>query len=112
MKGTKNSQKKVPNCGKLYWVLFSIKLGKMRFLVKMLAAECANGRGRSGGQTVLRELESACRVSVLRDAVTVPTVCFSGVLLGSPEGSAAVSDPNPPRPFARYRFSGAGPKKD
>ena len=26
----------------------------------------------------LRELESACRVSIFWDAVTVPTVCFSG----------------------------------
>ena len=34
----------------------------------------------------LRELESACRVSILWDAVTVPTVCFSGALRGSPEG--------------------------
>ena len=51
----------------------------------------------------LRELESVCRVSICWDAITVPTVCFSGVLRGSPEGSAAVCDPNPLRPFARYR---------
>ena len=57
----------------------------------------ANGRGRFGGQIAggdpkafsrlqqplfavpaLRELESACRVSIVWDAVTVPTVCFSG----------------------------------
>ena len=79
----------------------------------------ANGHGRFGGQTAgghpkafpwpqkplfavpaLRELESACRVSILRDAVTV---CFLGTFGGFPEGSAAVRDPNPPRPFARYR---------
>ena len=30
----------------------------------------------------LRELESACRVSILLDAVTVPAVCFSGVFRG------------------------------
>ena len=57
--------------------------------------------GRSGGQTaggdskafpqlkqplfavpLLRELRSACSVSILRDAVTVPTVCFSGLSEG------------------------------
>ena len=32
-------------------------------------------------------------------------VCFLGTLGGSPEGSAAVRDPNPPRPFARYRVT-------
>ena len=64
-----------------------------------------NGHGRSGGQTAgghpkapprprqppfavpaMRELESACRVSILWDAVTVPTVCFSGVLQGVTKG--------------------------
>ena len=83
----------------------------------------ANGRGRSGGQTAggdskafprrkwplftmpaLRALESACRVSILWDAVTVPTVCFSGFSEGRRGGgSAAACNPNPPRPFARYR---------
>ena len=51
----------------------------------------------------LRELESACRVSILRDAVTVPSVCFSGFSEGRPGVSAAVCDPKPPRPFARSR---------
>ena len=65
----------------------------------------ANGRGRFGGQTAgghskafpspkkplfavpaLRELKSACRLSILWDAVTVPTVCFSGTFGGSPKG--------------------------
>ena len=84
----------------------------------------ANGRGRSGGQAgrgdskafprlkqplfavlALRELESACRVSLLWDAVTVPQSAFQS----SPRvarGSAAVCDPNPPRPFARSRIFG------
>ena len=79
---------------------------------------CANGRGRFGGQTAgrhpkasprprqplfavsaLRELESACRVSILWDAVAVPTVCFSGALRGSPEG---VSSSLRPKPSAHY----------
>ena len=34
----------------------------------------------------LRELESPCRVSMLRDADTAPTVCFSGVFRGLPGG--------------------------
>ena len=65
--------------------------------------ECVDGRGRFGGQTAgghpkafswarqalfavpaLREFESACRVSILCEGVTVPTVCFSGALRGSP----------------------------
>ena len=33
-----------------------------------------------------------------------PRSAFQGLLRGSPEGSAAVCDPNPPRPFARYRL--------
>ena len=45
---------------------------------------------------VLRELESACRVGIFWDAVTVPTVCFSGVLRGSPEGSSSLR----PKPSA------------
>ena len=63
-----------------------------------------NGRGRFGGQTAgghpkafprprqplfavpaLRELKSACSVSILLDAVTVPPA-FHGVLRGSPGG--------------------------
>ena len=52
----------------------------------------------------LRELESACRLGILWDAVTVPTVCFSwGSPGGRRGGSTAVCDPNPPRPFARPR---------
>ena len=51
----------------------------------------------------LRELESACRDSILCNGVTVPTVCFSGVVRVRQRGSAAVCNPNPPRPFARYR---------
>ena len=66
---------------------------------------CVNGRGRSGEQTAgghpkasprprqphfagpaLRELESACRLSIFWDPVTVPTVCFSGVLRTSSQG--------------------------
>ena len=50
-----------------------------------------------------RELEIACRVSISWDAVTVPMVCFSGVLWGVTTGSTAVCDPNPPWPFAQYR---------
>ena len=43
-------------------------------------------------------------LAFLRDAVTVPTVCLSGVLWGSPErGAAAICEPNPPRPFARRK---------
>ena len=34
----------------------------------------------------------------------MPTVCFSGVVRGRQGGSAAVCDPNPLRPFARYRL--------
>ena len=34
--------------------------------------------------SILGELESACRVSILCDALTVRTVCFSGALRGSP----------------------------
>ena len=72
----------------------------------------ANGRGRSGGQTAggdsktfpLRELESAFRVVFCEMPVTVPTVCFSGFSEGRRGGSAAVCDPNPPRPFARSRL--------
>ena len=54
----------------------------------------------------LRELEGACRVSILCDAVTVhPQSAFHGVLQGGHQrGSAAVCDPNPPHPFARYRI--------
>ena len=51
----------------------------------------------------LRELESAYRVSILWDAVTVPTVRFSKLLRGCRGRSAAVCDPNTPRPFARCR---------
>ena len=42
---------------------------------------------------------------LLWDAVTVPTVCLSGFSEGwrGGGGSAAVCDPNPPRPFARSR---------
>ena len=77
------------------------KTRKMRFV----SLRRVNGRGRFGGQTArghpkaspqprqplfsvpaLRELESACRASILWDAVTVPAVCFSGALRGSPEG--------------------------
>ena len=44
----------------------------------------------------LRELESACRVGILWDAVTLPTVCFFFMgFQGSPGGSAAVCDPKP-----------------
>ena len=43
----------------------------------------------------LRELESACRVSIFWDAVTVSTVCFSGVLRGSPEGVSSSLRPKP-----------------
>ena len=42
-----------------------------------------------------RELEGACRLSMLRDAVTVPTVCFSGALRGSPEGVSSSLQPKP-----------------
>ena len=41
----------------------------------------------------LRELDSA---------VTVPTVCFSGWLRGSPEGVSSSLRPKPSSPFARY----------
>ena len=57
----------------------------------------------------LRELESACRVSILWDAVTVPRSAFQGFCGGNQRGhwpSAAVCDPNGPRPFARYRYVG------
>ena len=39
----------------------------------------------------LRELESACRVSIL----PVPTVCFSGALRGSPERVSSSLRPKP-----------------
>ena len=82
-----------------------------------------NGRGCLGGQSArghpkafprlglplfavpaLRELESACRVSVFLRCCDSPTVCFSGLCEGPQLGSATVCDPNPPRPFARYRI--------
>ena len=86
-----------------------------------LVLYCVNGRGRSGGQAgratqkpllgesspplqcwQMRELESACRVSILSDALTVPTVAFQGFCGRHQRASAVVCDPNPPRPFARY----------
>ena len=36
-----------------------------------------------------------------------PRSAFQGLCGGHQKGSAAVCDPNPPRPFARYRFKGA-----
>ena len=53
----------------------------------------------------LRELESACRASILRDAVTVPTVCFSGFSEGRWGGQQqfATQPSAAPRPFARSR---------
>ena len=33
-----------------------------------------------------------------------PQSAFQGLCAGHERGSAAVCDPNPPRPFARYRF--------
>ena len=51
----------------------------------------------------VRGLESACRVSILWGAVTVPAVCFSEIFGDRYRGSAAVCDQNPPRPSARYR---------
>ena len=46
----------------------------------------------------LRELERCLQVSIVRDAVTIPTVCFSGALWGSPEG--VVSSSLRPKPSA------------
>ena len=43
----------------------------------------------------LSSLESVCRVSILWDAVTGPTVCFSGVLRGSPGGVSSSLRPKP-----------------
>ena len=86
-----------------------------------------NGGGRSGGQTAkgdsktfprlkqplfavqaLRELESASRVSILWDAVTVPTVCFSGLSEGRRGGQQqfATQTLRGHLLAARYRFSG------
>ena len=106
------------------WVIWRLsrKGGQPRDNQPVNHLHCVSGRGRSGDRLpegtqkpllrprqtpfaalALRELESACRVSIFWDAVTVPMVCFSGVLRGSPEGSAAVCDPNPSRPFARKK---------
>ena len=118
--------------------LFPTAKGETPYIPKSLSdkplsatnQECANGRGRSGGQIArghpkasprprqlpflapaLRELESACRVSIFRDAVTVRTVCFSGALRRSPEGVSSSLRPKPPasicsvqiKPVARKR---------
>ena len=86
---------------KLFWSLPSLEVpqfqypGGRRFLSSFLHLYRANGLGHSGGQAAggdskasprlkqplsavpaLRDLESACRVSILCDAVMVPTVCF------------------------------------
>ena len=50
----------------------------------------------------LRELKSACRVSIFRDAVTVPTVCFQGFCGGSPEGVSSSSRPKPSASMCLY----------
>ena len=82
----------------------------------------ANGRGRSRGQTAgggskafprlkqplfavpaLRELESACRVSLCEMLSQYPQSAFQGFSEGRRKRSAAVGDPKPPRPFARSR---------
>ena len=55
----------------------------------------------------LRELESACRVSILWDAVTVPHSTFHGVLRGSPGGSAGSLRPKPSVSICARAF---GPK--
>ena len=84
-----------------------------------------NGRGRSGEQTAgghpkasprpgqppfagpaLRELESACRLSIFEMLSQYPRSAFQGFCRCHQRGSAAVCDPSPPRPFARCRFSG------
>ena len=83
--------------------------------------ECVNGRGRFGGQTAgghpkafprptqplfavpaWRELESACKWACCETLSQYPQSAFQG-FSGVARGSAAVCDPNPPRPFARYR---------
>ena len=52
----------------------------------------------------LRELESACRMSTFGEMLSQsPRSAFSGFCRDQ-RGSAAVCDPNPPRPFALYRF--------
>ena len=104
----------------------ALNLGsRFLWMVFMFPLESATkGRGRSGGQTAggypkasprvrqplltvpaLRELESACRVSILWDACRSTHGLLLRVLRGSPEGgSAAVCDPDPPGPSARCRF--------
>ena len=84
--------------------------------------ECANGRGRFGGQTAgghpkasprpRQTLYSAGHWEISKVLAGVafvemqsqdPQSAFQGLCRGHPRWSAAVCDPNPPRPFARCR---------